>query len=203
MISGEAAIRIGHGEVFLKRDNLELYQNQWWRLLLRNLNVIHMHSNWFCWKAQEKFQMASRFCKTTAFSYVTLLTSYSAMFKVSNRNTRKRCLFISKITLKPSERRHLINSYLWNVTVQNHVLDSFSRIYTNLKSKFCFQFCFQVRQPVILTMENPLYFILWEMRKCQHFFISEKTTPKTDKFSNFLPYGPPFQHHKVTHPNFL
>ena len=34
------------------------------------------------------------------------------MFKVSNRNTRNRCLLISKIALKISERRHLTTSYL-------------------------------------------------------------------------------------------
>ena len=102
---------------------------QWWSLLLLNLNVIHTRSNWLCWKTQEKFQVGSRFCKTIGCSYVTLLTKYLAkktMFKVSNRNTRKRCLLISKITLKTSERRHLTTSYLPEVTVQNHVLDSFS-----------------------------------------------------------------------------
>ena len=53
--------------------------------------------------------------------------SQKTMFKISNRNTRKRCLLISKITLKTSERRHLTTSYLREVTVQNHVLDSFSQ----------------------------------------------------------------------------
>ena len=114
-----------------------LRRYQWWSLLLLNLNVIHRRSNWLCWKAQEKFQVEPRFCKTIGCSYVTLLTTYLAkktMFKVSNRNTRKRCLLISKITLKTSERRHLTTSYLPEVTVQNHVLDSFPRIYTNLQS---------------------------------------------------------------------
>ena len=77
-----------------------LRRYQWWSLLLLNLNVIHTRSNWLCWKAQEKFQVESRFCKTIGCSYVTLLTTYLAkktMFKVSNRNTRKRCLLISKI----------------------------------------------------------------------------------------------------------
>ena len=86
-----------------------------------------MRSNWLCWKAQEKFQVEFLFCKTIGCSYVALLATYLAkktMFKVSNRNTRKRCLLISKITLKTSERRHLTTSYLPEVTVQNHILDS-------------------------------------------------------------------------------
>ena len=115
-----------------------LRRYQWWSLLLLNLNVIHMRSNWLCWKAQEKFQVESRFCKTIGCSYVTLLTTYLAkktMFKVSNRNTRKRCLLISKITLKTSERRHLTTSYLPEVTVQNISWTVFPRIYTNLQSK--------------------------------------------------------------------
>ena len=114
------------------------------------------------------------------FSYVTLLTTYLAtktMFKVSNRNTRKRC---QKITLKTSERRDLT-----------------TRICTNLQSEVCFQFCFQVWRPVISTILNPFMsfyqkslpkYLIHENSKCQHFFISEKTAPKTDKFFNFLPY---------------
>ena len=69
------------------------------------------------------------FCETIGCSYVTLLTTYldkKAMFKVSNRNTRKRCLLIPKITLKTSGRRHMTTSYLPEVTVQSHVLNSFS-----------------------------------------------------------------------------
>ena len=31
----------------------------------------------------------------------------------------------------------------------------FPRIYTNLQSKVCFQFCFQVRRPVISTIADP------------------------------------------------
>ena len=119
------------------------------------------------------------------------------MFRVSNRNTRKRCLLISRITLKTSERRHLTISYLPEVTVQNHIWTVFPRIYTNLQSNVCFQFCFQDRRPLISTIANPfmvLYekslpkYLIHENSKCQHFFISEKTAPKTDKFFNFLPY---------------
>ena len=132
-----------------------LRRYQWWSLLLINLNVIHTRSNWLSLKTQEKFQVEPRFCKTIGCSYVTLFTTYLAkktMFKVSNRNTRKRCLLISKIILITSERSHLTTSYLPEVTVQNHVM---SRIYTNLKSS-----------PTARNFSNsrPIYVILWEMR---------------------------------------
>ena len=128
-----------------------LRRYQWGSLLLLTLNVIHTRSNWLCWKAQEQFQVES--LSVRQCSYVTLLTTDLAkktMFKVSNRNTSKRCLLISKITLKTSKQRHLTTSYLPKVTVA-----IFLRIYTNLQSKVCFQFCFQVRRPVISTIVNP------------------------------------------------
>ena len=122
------------------------------------------------------------------------------MFKVSNRNTRKRCLLISKITLKTSERRHLTTSYLPEVTVQNHIWDSFSK-------NIC-QFAIKSLLSVLLsssTVRNfnnsrPIYVILWEMRnnyrniwfrknsKCQHFLFRKKAVPKMDKVFNFLSY---------------
>ena len=138
------------------------------------------------------------------------------MFKVSNRNTRKRCLLISKITLKTSERRHLTTSYLPEVTVQNHILDS-------LQCQFAIKSLF----PVLLSSSTarnfnnsrPIYVILWEMRnhyqkawfmKIQNVFFSfvlflKKQPEKRTKFPTFnlLLKGPPFQHHKVGHPNFL
>ena len=80
-------------------------------------------------KLKKRFQEDPHFCKTIGCSYVTLLTTYlakKAMFKVSNRSTRKRCLLILKIALKTSERCHLITSYLLEVAVQNHILDIFS-----------------------------------------------------------------------------
>ena len=41
----------------------------------------------------------------------------------------------------------------------------FPRIYTNLESKVCFQFCFQVRRPVISTIVDPYmsFFEKWEI----------------------------------------
>ena len=86
------------------------------------------------------------------------------MFKVSNRNTRKRCLLISKITLKTSERRHLSTCYLLEVTVQSHVLGIFSwNIY---------QFAIKILLSVLLSSSTalnfnnsrPIYVILWQMR---------------------------------------
>ena len=171
-------------------------------LLLLNFNVIHTSSDWFCWKAQEKSQVKSRFCKTMGSSYVNLLTTYlvkrqkKTMFKVSNRNTRKGWL-ISKIILKTSERRHLTTSYLPEVTVQNHILGTvFPRIYTNLQSKVCFQFCFKVLQPVISTIADPYMSFyeklkiiteIWFMKysKCQDLLFLKKQPKKWINFSTF------------------
>ena len=134
------------------------------------------------------------------------------MFKVSNRNTRKRYLLISKITLKTSERRHLTTSYLPEVTVQNHVWTVFPRIYNNLQSKVCFKFCFQVRRPVISTIVNPFMSFYEKLlpkylihKNLKRFFISEKQLQKRTNFSTFylIFKGLSFQYHKVRHPNFL
>ena len=144
-----------------------LKRYQWWSLLLLTLNVIHMRSNWLCWKAQEKFQVESRFCKTIGCSYVTLLTTYLAkktMFKVSNRNTRKRYLLISKITLKTSERRHLTTNYLPEVTVQNHVLDSFSKNIYQFEIKSLLSVLLSSSTARNFNNSRPIYLFLWEMR---------------------------------------
>ena len=153
-------------------------------------------------------------------SYVTLLITYLAkktMFKVSNRNTRKRCLLISKTTLKTSERRLLTTSYLSEITVQNHISDSFS--------KNIYQFAIKSLLSVLLSSSTarnfnnsrPIYVILWEMRnhyrniwfmKIQNvsiFLFLKKQPQKRTNFSTFylIFKGPPFQYHKVRHPNFL
>ena len=72
------------------------------------------------------------------------------MFKVRNTSTRKRCLLISKITLKTLEWWHLTTSYFPEVTVQNHILGSLQ-----CQSAICLQFCFQVRRLVISTIADP------------------------------------------------
>ena len=142
-----------------------LRRYQWWTLLLLNLIVIHKRSNWLCWKAQEKFQVESRFCKTTACNLCNfahnVLSQKKNIVKLSSRNTRKRCLLISKMTLKTSEWRHLTTSYLREVTVQNHVL-----------LEQIFQFEIKSLLSVMLSSltacnfnkSRPIYVILWEMR---------------------------------------
>ena len=139
------------------------------------------------------------------------------MFKVSNRNTRKRCLLISKITLKTSERRHLTTSYLPEVTVQNHVLDSFSQ---NI-----YQFAIKSLLSVLLSSSTarnfnnsrPIYVILREMRnhygnicfmKVQNVSILLFLKKQLQKWKNFPTFyliikGLSFQYHKVRHPDFL
>ena len=61
-----------------------------------------------------------------------------------------------KITSLAICRRNLSRTMPWTV---------FPRIYTNLQSKVCFQFCFQVRQPVISTIVDPymLFYEKWEI----------------------------------------
>ena len=89
----------------------------------------------------------------------------------------------------------------------------FPRIYTNLKSKVCFQFCFQVRRPVIWTIDPymPFYekleiiseiFDSWKF-KMSAFFYFWKNSPKNGQIFYLIFKGPPFQYHKVRHPNFL
>ena len=158
--------------------------------------------NWLFWKAQEKFQEKSCFWKTIGCSFVTFLTTYPAkktVFKVSNRNTRWRCLLISKITFKTLERCHLTPSHLSGVTLQNHVLGSFFyKIDTNLQPKFCLQFCFQVWRPIISTIVDPYtsfsgkweiiteIFDSWKTQNASTFYFW-KNAPKIDKFFNYLP----------------
>ena len=88
-------------------------------------------------------------------------------------------------------------------------------MYTNLQSKVCVQFCFQVRRPVISTiadvivllyvyycistiichfMRNEKSLLKYEKFKMSAFLIYEKAAAKMDKFFNFLSYiqGLPF-----------
>ena len=134
------------------------------------------------------------------------------MFEVSNRNTRKRCLLISKITLKTSERCHLTTSYLRKVTVQNRILDS-------LQCKFAIKSLLSVLLSSStagnFNNSGPIYVILWEMRKITELFASWKiqivsifyfwkNSPKNGQiFQLFTFKAPPFQYHKVRHLHFL
>ena len=92
----------------------------------------------------------------------------------------------------------------------------FPRIYTNLQSKVYFQFCFQVRRPVISTIVDHIChfmrnkkslpkYLIHENSKYQHFLFLKKQPPKLTNFSTFylIFKGPPFQYHKVRHLNFL
>ena len=103
-------------------------------------------------------------------------------------------------------RRNLSRTMSWTV---------FPRIYTNLQSKVCFQFCFQVRWPLVSTIvfssafkfdgpqfqQQQIYicrlvrnekslpkYLIHKEFKMSVFFISEKTASKMNKFFNFLPY---------------
>ena len=110
------------------------------------------------------------------------------MLKVSSSNITKRCLLISKITLKRSEWHHLTTGNLSEVTVRNHVLESLFRIYTNLQSS-----------PTACNFNNsrPIYVTLWEMRnhyrnnwfvknsKCQYFLFLKKQPQKWTNFQLF------------------
>ena len=116
------------------------------------------------------------------------------MLKVSYRNTRKIYLLISKIILKTSERCHLTASFLPEVTVQNHILDSLQ----------C-QFAIKSLPSVLLSSSTahdfnssrPMYVVFREMRnnyqtiwfmknsKCQHFSFLQKQPQKWINFSTF------------------
>ena len=82
------------------------------------------------------------------------------MFKVSDRNTRKRCLLVSKITLKTSEQRHLTTSYLTEVAVQNHVLDSFSQNIYQFTIKILLSVLLLSSTARNLNNSKPIYVIL-------------------------------------------
>ena len=125
-----------------------------------------------------------------------VLSQKKTMFKVSNRNSRRRCLLISKITSKTSERRHLTTNYLPEVTVQNHVL-------------YIYQFEIKSLLSVLLSSStarnfnnsSPIYVILWEMKnhyrkiwfmKIQNvciFLFLKKQTKKEQMFQFFILYS--------------
>ena len=139
------------------------------------------------------------------------------MLKVSNRSSRKRCLLISKMTLKTSGRRHLTTSYLPEVTVQSHVLDIFpqniyqfaiKRLLSVLLSSSTAR-NFNNSRPIYVILRNKkslLKYLIHENSECQHFLLFLKKGPQ--KWTNFSTFylifkGPPFQYHKVRYPNFL
>ena len=133
------------------------------------------------------------------------------------RKDFKRCLLISKIALKTSERLRLTTSYLPEVTVQNHVLDSFSKNIYQFAIKSLLSFLFSSSTARNFNNSRPIYVILWEMRnhfrniwfmKIQNvsiFLFLKKQPQKRTNCSTFclIFKGLPFQYHKVRHPNFL
>ena len=85
----------------------------------------------------------------------------------------------------------------------------FPRIYTNLQSKVCFQFCFQVWRPVISTIADPymLFYAKWEIItkifdswKIQNFsiFYFWKNSPKNGQISHFLTLYSKGHHFSIT-----
>ena len=115
------------------------------------------------------------------------------MFKVSNRSTRKIYLLISKITLKTSKQRHQL--FAGGICPEPCFGQFFLEYIPicNQKSAFSSAFRFDGPQilaiPLILFYEKSLpKYVIHENSKCQHFSISEKAIPKTDKIFNFLLY---------------
>ena len=117
--------------------------------------------------------------------------SQKTMFKVSNKSTRKRCLLISKMTLKGPERRHLTTGYLPEVTVQNHVLHSFSENIYQFAIKSLLSVPVSSSTAFNFNNSRPWYVILWKMRnhfrniwfmknsEGQHFlYLKKKTASK-------------------------
>ena len=116
------------------------------------------------------------------------------MFKVSNRNTRKRCRLTSKIALKTSERCHLTTSYLSEVTVQNHILDSLQCQFAIkslpsvlLSSSTARNFNNSRLIYVILSEMRNNYWAIWFMKnsRCQPFLFLKKLPQKWTDFSTF------------------
>ena len=97
-------------------------------------------------------------------NFAHYILSLKTMFKVSNRNTRKRCILISKITLKTSERRHLATSYLPGVTVQNHFLGIFSYNIYQFAIKSLLSVLVSSSRARNFNNSRPIYVILSEMR---------------------------------------
>ena len=125
------------------------------------------------------------------------------MFKVSNRNTRKRCILISKITLKHHNnvtwllaicRRYCVKLALYTVQgMENHTLDS-------VQCQFAIKSLSSVLRSSStacnFNKSRPIYVILWEIRnnswtiwfmknsKYQHFLFLKK---QPQKWTNFVP----------------
>ena len=90
----------------------------------------------------------------------------------------------------------------------------FPRIYTNLQSKVCFQFCFQVRRPVISTIVDPYmsFYEKWEIIteifdswkfKMSAFFYFWKNSPKNGQIFQLFTLFSKGRHFSITKLNIL
>ena len=97
-------------------------------------------------------------------------------------------------------RRNLSRTMSWTV---------FPRIYTNLQSKVCFQFCFQVRRPVISTIVDPYasFYEKWEIIteifdswkfKMSAFFYFWKNSPKNGQIFQLFTLYSKGRHFSIT-----
>ena len=137
----------------LKKANLVFQQNP------QNISVIE--------KFQEKFQMRFRFCWATVCSHVSLLTTNPAnknMFKISNRNTRKRC----DIKNIKNTRKNQIR-YLEEITVQNHYSQSIHQFpFKSLLSILMYKLTsVHFRLPQVLNLQIFRKFVV-HLFKCGH-----------------------------------
>ena len=126
------------------------------------------------------------------------------MLKLSNRNTRKRCLLISKITLKTSGRRHLTTSYLPEVTFQNHVSLSFSQNIYQFAMKSLLSVLlssstarnFNNSRPIYVILRNEkslLKYLIHENLECHHVLFLRKQSQNFFTFQFLL-----FIHFSIT-----
>ena len=86
----------------------------------------------------------------------------------------------------------------------------FPRIYTNLQSKVCFQFCFQVRQSVISAIANPYMsfyekskvfteiFDSWKIQNVSIFYFRKNSPQNRQIFQLFILYSSKGRHFSIT-----
>ena len=145
---------------------------------------------------RSKFQVEFRFCKTIGCSHVCLLTTYlvkKKLFKVSNRNTWKRCPLISKVTLK-NRTMSLDDQLFPGGDCSEPYLGQFVMPICNQKSACSSAFKLTSRNfnnsrliYVILREMRNNYRTIWFMKnsKCQHFLFLKKQPQKWTNFSTF------------------
>ena len=137
------------------------------------------------------------------------------MLKVSNRNTRKSCLLISKI--KSIRTTSPDYSLFAGGNCPDPYLGHFFLEYIPICNQNLLSVLFLSLAAHNFNNSRPVFVILWEMRnhyrniwfmknsKCHYFLFLKKQPQKWTDFSTFylIFKGPSFQNHKVGHPNFL